>query len=316
MYSKISSLAIAPMMGYTDRHFRYIYSTLFPKLSLYTEMVNLNYFLNKKEFPKIYSSNYSRVTVQLGGNEPEKYRLVADLLSDMGIEKININCGCPSPRVGKGKFGVVLMREPQLVKECTSAMLEHSNLEVSVKCRIGIGSNPDFKKLLEFIDIVATSGAKDFIVHARPAILNGISPKANRSIPRLDYTMVEKLIDERPDLNFMLNGGIESLDDIKSLNPSIKGIMVGRMAYKNTPELIESYKFIYGENINLSDSIDRIIEYIESSQSMGTHPSHIVRHLLPFKKNTANTRKWRSSIIQKSTIEEMKPYLDELKEAS
>ena len=316
MYSKISSLAIAPMMGYTDRHFRYIYSTLFPKLSLYTEMVNLNYFLNKTEFPKVYSNNYSRVTVQLGGNEPKKYRSVGHLLSDMGIQKININCGCPSPRVGKGRFGVVLMREPQLVKECANAILEHSNLEVSVKCRIGIGSKPDFKKLQEFIEIVATSGVRDFIVHARPAILNGISPKANRSIPRLDYTMVERLINERPDLNFMLNGGIDSLDAIRSLSPSIKAIMVGRMAYKNIPELTESYKFIYGEDLNMSDGIDRIIEYIESAQSMGTNPSHIVRHLLPFKKNTPNTRRWRSSIIQKSNIEEMRPYLNELKEAS
>ena len=231
---------VAPMMEWTDRHCRYFLRLISRRAFLYTEMVTADAVLyGNRERVLGFSPEEHPVGLQLGGSDAGKLAEAARIGADYGYDEINLNIGCPSDRVQSGRFGACLMAEPDLVAECVAAMGEASALPVTVKCRIGIDDQDAEESLDRFIDHVAEAGCRTFIVHARKAWLKGLSPKENRDVPPLDYERVLRLKQRRPDLEIVLNGGIESFASAQSHLPQVDGVMLGRAAYADPYLLAE-----------------------------------------------------------------------------
>ncbi|MBR9835337.1 MAG: tRNA dihydrouridine(20/20a) synthase DusA, partial [Alphaproteobacteria bacterium] len=225
--------SVAPMMDWTDRHCRAFHRVLSGRALLWTEMVTANAVVHGERVRLIgYSPQEHPLVLQLGGNEPDKMAEAARIAEDFGYDEVNINCGCPSDRVQSGAFGASLMRAPETVAACVSAMQAAVSIPVTVKCRIAIDEDPPRETLFGFIDQVADAGCSVFTVHARKAWLKGLSPKENRDIPPLDYGLVAELKAARPDLTIILNGGITTLDDCKAHLDVFDGVMLGRAAYQ------------------------------------------------------------------------------------
>ncbi|PZP53655.1 MAG: tRNA dihydrouridine(20/20a) synthase DusA, partial [Micavibrio aeruginosavorus] len=226
-------ISVAPMMDWTDRHCRYFHRLLSPNAVLYTEMVTTGALLfGDAERHLRFSAQEHPVALQLGGSEPDALSKSAKMGEDFGYDEINLNCGCPSDRVQKGKFGACLMAEPELVADCISAMAAQVKIPVTVKCRIGIDDSEDYEFLNAFIEKVKAARCQTFIIHARKAWLKGLSPKENREIPPLNYDLVTQIKNNHSDLTIDINGGLNNLELIKSVS-HLDGAMIGREAYQN-----------------------------------------------------------------------------------
>lgn len=249
---KLHRFSIAPMMDITNVHFRFFMRLLTRYSTLWTEMIHSNtlHFTKDHEYFLRFHPIEHPVVLQLGGNDPETLAKASELSELRGYDEVNINCGCPSEKVQSGCFGAVLMREPQKVAQCVKAMAEKVKIPVHVKCRIGVDDEDSYEFVKNFVEIVyKEGGCKHFIIHSRKCLLNGLNPHQNRTIPPLKYEVVKQLKKDFPDVQFSINGGIKTYDDIEGfLDPEhgLTGVMVGRLAYENPWILSDIDRRIYG----------------------------------------------------------------------
>ena len=272
---------LAPMMGKTDSQFRHLVRQISKEIVLFTEMIHSNAILfgNKKIFEE-FTDNKNPIVLQLGGNDPESLGKVSNMMNSFNYDEINLNIGCPSPKVKSGGFGASLMKEPNLAKECVRAMAENFNEEVSVKIRLGVDDNDIEETLDKFVEIIKSAGINVFYVHARKAILNGLSPKQNREIPPLHHQRVGRLKESFPDLKIIVNGGIKDLAFQKKENlEKLDGIMIGREAYSNPMMLKNIDSMVKNRNfpeISLFEVTKSMFDYFETLNK----PSSIKKGLL------------------------------------
>lgn len=291
------------MMDWTDRHCRYFHRTLSKNVLLYTEMVtspalikgNATYLLefDKSEHP---------IALQLGGSDPNELAKAAVIGSKYGYDEINLNVGCPSDRVQSGTFGAVLMKTPEVVAKCCKEMIDAVDIEVTVKCRVGVDQQDPNETLPKFLEYISNAGVTRVIIHARKAILSGLSPKQNRNVPPLNYEIVYRMKELFPNLHISLNGGIQSLQEAKvHLDNGIDGIMIGRAAYQKPGEiLIDVDNYIFNDKIQTSekDVVKRMVPYIESQYKNGNKVSKITRHMLGLFSGQPGAKGWRKILSE------------------
>ena len=253
---------VAPMMGYTTPYARNLYRILSKKALLFSEMIATKTLIHSKNTQSIIMNNKQNpIALQVGGSEYEDLNKCSKIAYDLNYDEINLNVGCPSKAVQKGSFGACLMKDKTLVKNCLDAMQINKNIEVSIKCRIGIGKNFNYDYFEEFIDEILKSGIKIVYVHARNAILSGISPKGNRNIPPLNYDFVQKIKLKYPNIIFILNGGIDNIEKALKLSKIHDGVMVGRLIQNNPFCLKLVDHLFYNELDKYIVSENTIIEY-------------------------------------------------------
>lgn len=305
--------SVAPMMEWTDRHCRYFHRQLAPSARLYTEMIHANAAIRgDREYLLAFDPLEHPVALQLGGSEPEVLAKAAEVGEGFGYDEINLNVGCPSSRVQRGRFGACLMKEAPLVRDCLTAMRAAVDVPVTVKTRIGVDEHDSDQFLVDFVGTVAESGIRTVIVHARKAWLSGLSPKENREIPPLHYARVHRLKQVLPDLEIVLNGGIRSVADARRELEHVDGVMLGRAAYRN-PWVLTEFETVFG-NGKAPDSrlevVEAMIEYSKGKQ----HPGKIARHMLGLYQNRPGAREWRRALSENMHREGVRPEL--LREAS
>lgn len=284
-------------MEWTDRHDRYFLRLISRHVVLYTEMVTTGAILfGDRERHLRFDQTEQPVAVQLGGSNPDDLAQCAQICEDFGYNEINLNVGCPSDRVQSGKIGACLMAEPELVAECIAAMQAKVDIPVTVKHRIGIDDLDSYELLARFVDIIRASGCETFIVHARKAILSGLSPKQNREIPPLTYPTVYQLKQDFPELEIIINGGITSLQQAEEHLQKVDGVMIGREAYHNPFILSSVDQQFYGDTSEVktrAQIIEQLIPYIENELAQGTRLQHISRHILGLFHAQPRGKLWR-----------------------
>ena len=285
------------MLDWTDRHCRYFHRLLTQRTRLYTEMVTTGALLHG-DVPRhlAFDASEHPVALQLGGSEPADLAACARLAQRWGYDEINLNCGCPSERVQRGAFGACLMREPQLVADCVKAMRDAVSLPVTVKHRIGIDRVESYEFVRDFVGTVADAGCEVFIVHARNAWLQGLSPKENREIPPLRYEIVRRLKQDFPQLTIVLNGGLVSDDQIEAELAHVDGAMVGRHAYQEPYALAVWDQRFFGESrppVDKDEVEEAMVRYCERQQSLGVPWPHVMRHVLGLRNGQPGARRWR-----------------------
>ncbi|MEK0082413.1 tRNA dihydrouridine(20/20a) synthase DusA [Benzoatithermus flavus] len=290
-------LSVAPMMDWTDRHCRYFYRLLAPRALLYTEMVHTGAILfGDAERHLGFDPAEHPVALQLGGSEPRDLARAARIGADRGYDEINLNCGCPSGRVQQGRFGACLMAEPARVAECIAAMRAAVAVPVTVKCRIGIDDSEEFAFLARFVETVAAAGCGTFVVHARKAWLEGLSPKENREIPPLRYKVVHRLKEAFPMLEIVVNGGIRSPVAAREQLGPVDGVMVGREAYENPWSLVAFEAALLGDAPATPDRwgvVEAMADYAAAQSRRGVPLRAIARHMLGLFNGLPGARTWR-----------------------
>ena len=276
-------LSVAPMMDWTDSHCRAFHRVLAPHARLYSEMVHANAVIHGDR-ARLLSMDPSEhpVALQLGGSEPALLAQAARIGAEAGFDEINLNCGCPSDRVQAGRFGACLMREPQLVADSVAAMIAAvPDVPITVKCRLGVDDDHEWERFLAFIDTIAEAGCRTFVVHARNAWLQGLSPKENREVPPLRYDWAYRLKRERPALQVMVNGGIADSGEATAHLAHVDGAMLGRAAY-HTPYLLHELDVAWfgGEQRTRGELLRAYRPYVEAQLARGVFLKHIVRHIL------------------------------------
>ena len=290
------TLSVAPMMDWTDRHCRYFHRLLAPSALLYTEMVTTGAIIHGDADRFLaYNPEEHPLALQLGGSEPEDLAACARIAEERGYDEVNLNVGCPSDRVQKGRFGACLMLEPDLVKDCMSAMLDAVDIPVTIKTRLGVDDFYSYQFMSDFVGRVAESGCSVFIMHARKAVLAGLSPKQNRDVPPLHYDWVYRLKQELPDLDIVINGGIDSLQAVKDHLEHVDGVMLGRAAYHTPWLLVEcQQKLLDGSAFTRrEDVIEHMSAYLERQVGEGTAVKHISRHMLGLFQGIPGAKAWR-----------------------
>ena len=296
-------VSVAPMMDYTDRHDRYFLRLIAPDVLLYTEMVTAEAILHgDKDYLLGFDQAEHPLALQLGGSDPAKLAECSGIGESYGYDEINLNVGCPSPRVSKGRFGACLMYEPELVAECIAAMSAKVSIPVTVKCRIGIDDHDSYEQLCHFIRTVSAAGCQSFTIHARKAWLKGLSPKQNRDVPPLRYDVAKQVKQDFPHLEMILNGGIKTIEDIKDHLQWADGVMIGRAAYSNPYLLAEIQSEIFSSPSTLSrtEVIDRFIPYVEAQLKAGIKLTSLTRHILGLFQNMPGAARWRRYLSQES----------------
>ncbi|MCU7921700.1 MAG: tRNA dihydrouridine(20/20a) synthase DusA [Candidatus Thiodiazotropha sp. (ex Dulcina madagascariensis)] len=297
-------LAVAPMLDWTDRYCRYFLRLISRHVVLYTEMVTTGAILhgNRARFLDFDPSEHP-VALQLGGSDPKELAECAGLGQTWGYDEINLNVGCPSDRVQSGRFGACLMATPRLVSDCVKAMRDRVSVDVTVKHRIGVDERDSYDELCEFIGTVSDAGCNTFIVHARKAWLQGLSPKENREIPPLSYATVHRLKRDFPQLEVIINGGITSLEQAQRQLEHVDGVMIGREAYHNPWMLAEADRVIFaktGEAVTRGQVVASLIPFVEKELAAGTPINRITRHILGLFHGQPGARKWRRMLSEQS----------------
>jgi len=295
---------IAPMMELTDRHCRYFMRLLSRHAYLYTEMVTTGALLHgDAEYLLRFHPSEHPLALQLGGSEPAALATAARLGADFGYDEINLNVGCPSDRVQTGRFGACLMAEPHLVAECIAAMRAAVTLPVTVKTRIGIDELDSYDDFYRFVTTVAAAGCDTFIIHARKAWLQGLSPKQNREVPPLRYEFVHRLKRELPRLEIVLNGGLTELTEAHDELAQVDGVMLGRAAYHHPALLLEVDRLFYGDAHPAPTPhavIEQLLPYVEEQLRAGAQLHHITRHVLGLFQGQRGARAWRRHLSEQS----------------
>ena len=293
------------MMAYTDRHFRYMARLFSKRTLLYTEMVvaeTIHHNRHSSFLQKILQFHPSEhpLAVQLGGDNPCRLREAARICEDHGYDEVNLNVGCPSDRVQKGRFGACLMKEPQRVAEILGEMRAAVSIPVTVKHRLGVDDLDQYEALAGFIETVAQSGVDTFIIHARKAWLKGLSPAQNRNVPPLRYEWVHRIKQDFPHLSIITNGGIHSMAEALTQLEHVDGVMIGRAAYHQPQILAEADTIVFGEAPEPALSSEALIEamqaYVCDELQHGTKLSFTLKHLVGLFKCRPNSRKWRQAI--------------------
>jgi len=289
-------ISIAPMMDRTDRHFRYFVRLLMPTAILYTEMVVAQAVIHgDRERLLAYHPDEHPLVLQLGGSEPEHLAAAAVEAERRGYDEINLNIGCPSDRVQSGRFGACLMAEPERVAECIRAMSDRVDLPITVKTRIGIDDHDDYAFLCDFVAAQVDAGCQHFIMHARKAILEGLSPAENRSIPPLRYDVVYRLKQDNPGLRIAINGGIRTTADALEHLRHVDEVMIGRQAYADPFWLGELHDAVYRQaNIrSRAELVRQMADYAEKAVADGSRLNHVTRHMLGLYAGQPGARAWR-----------------------
>ncbi|MEH6503445.1 MAG: tRNA dihydrouridine(20/20a) synthase DusA [Cycloclasticus sp.] len=313
-------LSIAPMMDWTNRHCRYFHRLLSPNALLYTEMVTTGALLyGDKERFLAFDGFEQPLALQLGGSEPLEMAQCAKFAEDAGYQEVNINVGCPSDRVQSGRIGACLMAEASIVAQCVSEMRDQVAIPITVKTRIGIDDfdSPEF--LLSFVETVAKAGCDTFIIHARKAILKGLSPKENRTIPPLNYDRAYQVKREFPHLTVVVNGGIKTVSDIQRHWQSVDGVMIGREAYHNPFFLVDVEQQLFQSPLQQRTQVlDKFLPYVEDQLSKGVALQSITRHILGLFAAQPGGKYWRRYLSEnarhkKAGIEVLFAALDAMK---
>ena len=284
------------MMDCTDRHDRFFLRLMSKNVMLYSEMVATKSAIHgdRKKILS-YSPEEKPLALQVGGSDKKELAEVAKIAEDMGYDEININLGCPSKKVQKNMFGACLMKEPDLVSECINTMVNSCKIPVTAKTRIGFDDTEEFDYLNNFILKMKNSGCKTFILHARKAILSGLSPKQNLNIPKLNYDMVYKIKEENPDLEIIINGGISKIDEIKNHLKLCDGVMIGRSIYQNPFSLVDIEKKIFNtkDQPTREEVAEKLLEYLEKEIKLGTKVNHIMRHTVGLYHGQIGSKDWK-----------------------
>ncbi len=291
------TFSIAPMMDCTDRFDRYFLRLITPHALLYSEMITTGAILHGDADRHLsFHDAEHPVAVQLGGSDPVALARAAKAAADYGYDEINLNVGCPSDRVRSGRFGACLMQEPHLVADCVRAMQDAVSVPVTVKSRIGVDDQDDYDDLRRFVDTVASAGCETFIVHARKAWLEGLSPKQNREIPPLRYETVYRLKRERPDLEVVINGGIADLDQAADHLSHVDGVMVGRAAYNDPYMLAAVGRRLFDDPAaapSRHELVDLYIPFVEGELARGVPLARMTRHIVGLFNGLRGARAWR-----------------------
>ena len=292
----------APMMDWSDRHCRFFWRLLSKNTLLYTEMVTTGALIHgDRERFLAFSPAEQPVALQVGGSDPKALAQCTGFAAQWGYSEINLNCGCPSDRVQSGRIGACLMAEPALVRDCISAMRDAADIPVTIKHRIGIDDMDDYQGLRDFVAIVAESGCKTFIVHARKAWLQGLSPKENRDIPPLDYSLVARLKAEFPQLEIIVNGGITTLEQCETLLQDVDGVMLGREIYANPYLLAGVDRALFDGSAptpGRSEVMAQFMDYCELELAKGTRLNQMTRHILGLYQGLPGARRFRRVISE------------------
>ncbi len=301
-------VSTAPMMAWSDRHCRYFWRQLTKNAVLYTEMVTTGALIhgNRERFLE-YNDEEHPVALQLGGSNPDELAQCARLAQDWGYDEVNLNVGCPSDRVQNNMIGACLMAHPVLVADCIKAMQDACDIDVTIKHRIGIDDIDSYEHMRDFVATVAETGCKTFIVHARKAILQGLSPAENRDIPPLRYELVYQLKQEFPDLEILINGGIKTHEESAEHLKHVDGVMLGREAYHSPEVLLDVDSLYYGASADSGESsigerkaaaIRALYPYVEAQRSKGALLHHISRHTLGLFQSQKGARLYRRHLSE------------------
>jgi len=295
-------IAVAPMMDWTDRHCRFFLRLFSPRVLLYTEMVVANAILRgDQDYLLGFDPLEHPVALQLGGSDPEALAKSAAIGQQYGYVEVNLNVGCPSDRVQNATFGACLMAQPRLVAECVQAMRSAVSIPVTVKTRIGIDDQDDYRFLREFIDEVSAAGCDVFIIHARKAILQGLSPKENREIPPLIYERAWQVKRDCPALTIVVNGGLRTVPEVAEQWQHVDGVMLGREAYHNPYVLSALHRAAWNDGFHAPqprEVIERMQEYAAEQVARGVPLRAITRHMLGMFNGRAGARNWRRTLSE------------------
>ena len=294
-------VCVAPMMDWTDRHCRYFHRLLTPASVLYTEMVTSAAVLHgNRDRLLAFDSAEHPLALQLGGSDPDELARCAKIAQGYNFDEVNLNVGCPSGRVQKGRFGACLMREPDRVAACVAAMRDSVDIPVTVKTRLGVDELDSFEYFSDFVHRVAETGCTVFAVHARKAWLSGLSPKQNRELPPLRHDWVYRLKRENPGLTIILNGGVSTLDQVRFHLGHVDGVMLGRSAYHD-PWILAECSRLPGLASGVQDRLAAVREmgrYASRQVEQGVPVKHISRHLLGLFQGQPGARVWRRFISE------------------
>lgn len=295
-------LSVAPMMTHTDRHFRYLLRLISRRVMLYTEMITTGSLIHGRQHHRLdHSTAEHPLGLQLGGSNPRQLAQCAAMAEDRGYDEINLNIGCPSDRVQNGHFGACLMARPELVADCVAAIKARVRLPVTVKTRTGVDNQDSYKSLCNFIDTVAAGGCQTFIIHARKAWLQGLSPRQNRDIPPLNYDRVHRIKRDFPHLTVIINGGLDSLEAALAHLQYVDGVMIGRAVCNNPYLLARADQLIYGDAGNppsRAEILENFIEYVEKQLAQGVPLQRMSRHILGLFQGQAGARAWRRHLSE------------------
>lgn len=294
MYSH--KISIAPMLDWTDRHYRYMARLISKHQLLFTEMVTTGAIIHGKGDYLHYNEQENPVALQLGGSNPTDLATCAKKAQEYGYDEVNINVGCPSDRVQNGRFGACLMAEPTLVANAVDAMRSVVDIPVTVKHRIGIDDLDSYQFMTDFVGEVSEAGCDTFIVHARKAWLSGLSPKQNREVPPLDYERVYQLKKDFSDLTISINGGITSLEQTANHLKHVDGVMIGREAYANPYIMSQADSLFFDDHSDVltrHQVVEAMMEYIEKHLQQGGKLNHITRHMLTLFMGLPGAKQWR-----------------------
>ena len=298
-------ICVAPMMDYTDRHCRYLFRLLSPGALLYTEMITAQALAHGDPERLLgFDPSEHPVALQLGGSDPELLARAARLAAERGYDEINLNVGCPSDRVQSGRFGACLMAEPGLVADCLRAMREAVRVPVTVKCRIGIDGHDDYGFFERFVATTRAAGVEVFIVHARKALLSGLSPKENREVPPLRHDVPLRLKREHPELCVVLNGGIRSIADARRWLGEFDGVMIGRQAYQEPYLLAQLHGGLIDRGWTPPERHDVVLayaDYVERMQAQGHRLPLMLRPALGLYSGFPGARSWRRFLSEEGT---------------
>ncbi len=301
-------LSVAPMMDWTDRHERAFLRAISRRTLLYTEMVTTGAILHgdRDRFLAFEEAEHP-VALQLGGSEPEDLAASAREGAARGYDEINLNLGCPSDRVQRGRFGACLMEclmtEPALVADCVAAMIAAVDIPVTVKTRIGVDAQDSYEELTAFVEKIAATGCTSFTIHARKAWLSGLSPKENREVPPLRYDVVYALKRDFPDLEIVLNGGVQSLNEAEAHLEKVDGVMIGRAAYQSPFILAEADSRFFGEASpprSREEIVTGFLPYVERQLMQGVPLKSITRHMLGLFNGLPGARAWRRCLAEEA----------------
>jgi tRNA-dihydrouridine synthase A len=295
-------LSVAPMMDWTDRHCRYFLRLFSPRVLLYTEMIVARAILRgDRDYLLGFHPDEHPVALQLGGAEPALLAEAASIGAAFGYDEVNLNVGCPSDRVQEATFGACLMARPHLVADCVRAMAGAVAVPVTVKCRIGIDDRDDWGFLRDFVAAIADAGCRVVIVHARKAILKGLSPKENREVPPLDYGRAWRVKEAFPDLEVVVNGGLRTVPQVSEQLARADGAMLGREAYHNPYLLSALHRAVYDDRFEMPEPrsiVAAMRQYAEREVAAGTPLRAITRHMLGLFNGRAGARTWRRALSE------------------
>ena len=290
------TISMAPMMDCTDRHDRYFLRLISKNIILYSEMIATGAIINGDKKKVLEFNEFEKpVALQLGGSNTKELSECCKIVEDFGYDEVNLNLGCPSKKVQKNKFGACLIKEPDLVADCLSAMVQSTKLPVTAKTRIGFDDVENFDYLNSFIEKIKNTGVRTIILHARKAILKGLSPKENLRIPKLNYKMVYEIKKSNPEIEIIINGSITNTEQVKSHLEKVDGVMIGRAIYQSPYFLADIEKDIFkNDNILTREQIvEKLVEYVDTEVNKGTRVNQIMRHTVGLYHGQRGAGKWK-----------------------